>query len=182
MCIVFDTTAGFSPFLGKPTYLHLFLLEELCSLLVIIFLIFVRSLCSDNSILILDNTIYWKRANCTYLLARYTIQRLTECQYKPISERTNMTFGVHFNHMRMGGTYYVHHMMLLWPEFVAEGTAGLNFSACCALLTDEVNELGQNLDKYASCDTLVVMVHYRRNSKSEFLYSLCLIDWWSWWT
>ena len=43
--------------------------------------------------------------------------------------------------MSMGGTYYAHYMMLLWPEFGAEGIAGLNFFTSCALLINEVDEL-----------------------------------------
>ena len=36
-------------------------------------------------------------------------------------------------------------MMLLQPEFVAEGTAGLNFCARCTLLIDEVDELSHKI-------------------------------------
>ena len=35
--------------------------------------------------------------------------------------------------------------MLLWPEFVAEGMAGLSFCACCALSTEEVDELSHKV-------------------------------------
>ena len=38
-------------------------------------------------------------------------------------------------------------MMLVWPEFVAEGTAGLNFCVHCTLLIDEVDELSQKISE-----------------------------------
>ena len=41
--------------------------------------------------------VYLKRANHTYLLARSTIQRSTECQYKQICKHTHLTFGLNFD-------------------------------------------------------------------------------------
>ena len=51
--------------------------------------------------------------------------------YETLGEHTHLTFEVHFLHVGMGGgTYYTYQTMLLWPEFVAEGTTGLSFCAC----------------------------------------------------
>ena len=71
--------------------------------------LFFKSLRSDNSILILDNTVDLKLgASCAYLLVRPMIQRLTVHQYKPISECMPLTTGVLFDHVRMGGTFYAY--------------------------------------------------------------------------
>ena len=43
--------------------------------------------------------------------------------------------------------YYACHMTLLWPVFVAEGMARLNFGACCGLSINEVNRLSQKTSK-----------------------------------
>ena len=63
------------------------------------------------------------------------------------SEHTHLTFGVHLYHVNMGGMYYACHMMLSWPEFIAEETTGLNFCNCYALLIDDVNKLGQKISE-----------------------------------
>ena len=36
--------------------------------------------------------------------------------------------------------YYAYHTILIWPEFVRKGTAGLHFYAHCALLIDQSME------------------------------------------
>ena len=101
-----------------------------------------------NSILIFYNTIYLKQANCTYLLERFTTQRLTDANltYKTLSKHTRMIFGVHFYHVSMGSTYHTYHTTL-WPEFVAKGMVGWNFCTCCALLIHEVDKLSQYISK-----------------------------------
>ena len=47
----------------------------------------------------------------------------------------------------MGGTHYTNHVPLLWPEFVAEGTADLNFCTCYVLPIGEVNKLSQKISE-----------------------------------
>ena len=42
--------------------------------------------------------------------------------------------------------YYAYHMGWLWPEFVAEGTAGLNFCTY-TLSADEVDEFIQKISE-----------------------------------
>ena len=43
--------------------------------------------------------------------------------------------------------YYAYHTTLSWPEFVAEGMAGLSFCTRCALLIDEVDELSHKISE-----------------------------------
>ena len=46
----------------------------------------------------------------------------------------------------MGSTYYAY-MTLLWPEFITEEMAGLNFCVCCALSIGEVKELNKKISE-----------------------------------
>ena len=108
--------------------------------LLIIILILVKSLCSDNSVLIVDNKVYLKRANYAYLVARSMIQWLTECQYELI-EKCTPTWPLKFILMSMSGTYYTYHMGWEYEEYVIH----LLIRCCCG------------------------MVCYRKNSRSEFL-------------
>ena len=113
-------------------------------LLLLLLFFLLKSLCSDYSILTLDDTVYLKQTSCTYPLARSTIQRLTEYQSKPIANRIHLTFIL----MSMGGMNYIyHHTMLLWPRFVMEGMAGLIFCTHCALLNDELDELSHKVSE-----------------------------------
>ena len=43
--------------------------------------------------------------------------------------------------------YCTYHVMLLWPEFVDEGTAGLNFCTRCALSIDLFDKLSQKISE-----------------------------------
>ena len=63
--------------------------------------------------------------------------------YNWLGEHTHLTLELIFITLNIGGKYYAFHMVLLVPEFVAEGMAGQNFCAPCALLIDEINELRQ---------------------------------------
>ena len=43
--------------------------------------------------------------------------------------------------------YYAYHVMLVWLQFITEGTAGLSFCTCCSLLIDEVDELSHKISR-----------------------------------
>ena len=49
--------------------------------------------------------------------------------------------------MGMDSTPYANNTMLLWPEFIAERMAGLNFYGHCALSIDEAHELSQMISE-----------------------------------
>ena len=115
---------------------------------IVLILILVKSFRSDNSVLILDNAMYLKWANCTYLLAKFPIQRSTEHQYKsqwayPLDLWTSFWW-----------VWAVRTMPIIW-------------------------EYGQYV-LHLSYDAVIAMVCCGRKGRSEFLHSLCLIDWWSW--
>ena len=43
--------------------------------------------------------------------------------------------------------YYTYCTTLSWPEFIAEGMAGLSFCTHCALSIDEVDELSHKISE-----------------------------------
>ena len=53
---------------------------------------------------------------------------------------------VDFYHVIVVGVYCMYHLML-WPEFIAIRTAGLNFCARFALLIDEFDKLSWKISE-----------------------------------
>ena len=117
-----------------------------------------ESLCSDNSILIIDNTVYLKRAKCAYPLAWSVMKDCKNANTNQWVNVTHLTFGLHLN----GDGQYVLRLsydVVVAIFFYERNARSKLLCSLYLIFIDEMDKLSQNITENRPNLRLLRRVH-----------------------